>query len=225
MIRLLLVDDQHLVRAGLKMLCSAASDVEVVGEATNGQQAIRLAASVHPDVVLMDLRMPGVDGIAATSRILAARPSTRIVALTTFDDDDHLYPALAAGTCGFLIKDASPDELLDGIRRAAAGDSPFSPTVLKRLVTHAVAAKMAPAAPYQLDITAREREVLALVGAGLSNGEIADRLHVGVTTVKTHIASLLSKTSTPNRIRLAVLATQAGLVPESSGTQHQRVVG
>jgi DNA-binding NarL/FixJ family response regulator len=219
MIRLLLVDDQHLVRAGLKMLCSAASGVEVVGEATNGQQAIRLAADVRPDVVLMDLRMPGVDGIAATNRILAAHPATRIIALTTFDDDDHLYPALAAGACGFLVKDASPDELLDGIRRAAAGDSPFSPTVLRRLVTHAIESKVE-SAPRPLDVTAREREVLALVGAGLSNGEIADRLHVGVTTVKTHIASLLSKTGTPNRIRLAVLATQAGLVPESPGSQR-----
>jgi DNA-binding NarL/FixJ family response regulator len=201
------------------MLCSAASGVEVVGEATNGQQAIRLAADVRPDVVLMDLRMPGVDGIAATNRILAAHPATRIIALTTFDDDDHLYPALAAGACGFLVKDASPDELLDGIRRAAAGDSPFSPTVLRRLVTHAIESKIE-SAPPPLDVTAREREVLALVGAGLSNGEIADRLHVGVTTVKTHIASLLSKTGTPNRIRLAVLATQAGLVPESPGSQR-----
>lgn len=212
MIRVLLVDDQRLVRAGLRMLCSSATDISVVGEAGNGQEAVRLAEQVHPDVILMDIRMPGVDGIAATQRILAARPAARVVALTTFDDDDHLYPALAAGACGFLVKDAEPDDLIAGIRRAFAGDSPFSPTVMRKLVTRALAKTSSPALP---GVTAREREVLALVGAGLTNGEIAARLHVGVTTVKTHIASLLDKTGCPNRIRLAVLATQAGLVPQN----------
>ncbi|MBP2320339.1 DNA-binding NarL/FixJ family response regulator [Kibdelosporangium banguiense] len=185
---------------------------EVVGAAANGQDAVRLAARVHPDVVLMDLRMPGIDGIAATARILAERPATRIVALTTFDDDDHLYPALAAGACGFLVKDAAPEDLLDGIRRAVAGDSPFSPAVLRRLVSHAVQSRTdrTNAAPPPLDVTTREQEVLDLVAVGLSNAEIAARLHVGVTTVKSHIASLLAKTGCPNRIRLAVLAAQIG---------------
>ncbi|MBQ1010637.1 response regulator transcription factor [Micromonospora sp. M51] len=205
MIRVLLVDDQHLIRAGLRMLCDAQPDIEVVGEADNGREAIALAGRLVPDVVVMDLRMPGVDGITATSRILADRPTTRILVLTTFGDDDHLYPALTAGACGFLLKDAPPIELLDGIRRAAVGDSPFSPEVLRRLVQRAVHAR--PDAPPVLPgLTARERDVLDLVAEGLSNTEIADRLHIGVTTVKTHITSLMAKTDSPNRVRLALFA-------------------
>ncbi|MCG5436057.1 response regulator transcription factor [Micromonospora foliorum] len=205
MIRVLLVDDQHLIRAGLRMLCEAQPDIEVVGEADSGREAIPLAGRLLPDVVVMDLRMPGVDGITATSRILAERPTTRILVLTTFGDDDHLYPALTAGACGFLLKDAPPTELLDGIRRAAVGDSPFSPEVLRRLVQRAVHAR--PGSPPALPgLTARERDVLTLVAEGLSNAEIADRLHIGVTTVKTHITSLMTKTDSPNRVRLALFA-------------------
>ncbi|WCN79188.1 response regulator transcription factor [Micromonospora sp. LH3U1] len=203
MIRVLLVDDQHLIRAGLRMLCDAQPDIEVVGEADNGREAIPLAARLLPDVVVMDLRMPGVDGITATSRILAERPATRILVLTTFGDDDHLYPALTAGACGFLLKDAPPTELLDGIRRAAVGDSPFSPEVLRRLVQRAVHARSETPRPVQ-GLTAREQDVLHLVAEGLSNTEIADRLHIGVTTVKTHITSLMTKTDSPNRVRLAL---------------------
>ncbi|MEO3768957.1 response regulator transcription factor [Micromonospora sp. B9E7] len=205
MIRVLLVDDQHLIRAGLRMLCDAQPDIEVVGEADNGREAITLAARLLPDVVVMDLRMPGVDGITATSRILAERPATRILVLTTFGDDDHLYPALTAGACGFLLKDAPPTELLDGIRRAAVGDSPFSAEVLRRLVQRAVHARPEPPRAVQ-GLTAREREVLNLVAEGLSNTEIGDRLHIGVTTVKTHITSLMTKTDSPNRVRLALFA-------------------
>jgi len=204
-IRVLLADDQHLIRAGLRMLCDAQPDIEVVGEADNGREAIILAARLLPDVVVMDLRMPGVDGITATSRILAERPATRILVLTTFGDDDHLYPALTAGACGFLLKDAPPTELLDGIRRAAVGDSPFSPEVLRRLVRRAVHAR--PELPPVLrGLTPRERDVLVLVAEGLSNTEIADRLHIGVTTVKTHITKLMTKTNSPNRVRLALCA-------------------
>ncbi|MEU8179174.1 response regulator transcription factor [Micromonospora sp. NPDC049047] len=205
MIRVLLVDDQHLIRAGLRMLCNAQPDIDVVGEADNGREAIPLAGRLRPDVVVMDLRMPGVDGITATTRILAEHPRTRILVLTTFGDDDHLYPALTAGACGFLLKDAPPTELLDGIRRAASGDSPFSPEVLQRLVQRAVLAR--PETPRPVSgLTARERDVLDLVAEGLSNTEIADRLHIGVTTVKTHITSLMTKTGSPNRVRLALLA-------------------
>ncbi|MFI5491472.1 response regulator [Actinoplanes sp. NPDC051859] len=208
MIRVLLVDDQPLIRTGLRMLCEAEPDVTVVGEADNGRDATTLAARLTPDVIVMDLRMPGVDGITATSRILAARPATRIVVLTTFGDDDHLYPALAAGACGFLLKDAPPTELLDGIRRAAAGDSPFSQDVLHRLVQRAVAAQGGE--PRRIPgLTARERDVLDLVAEGLSNTEIGDRLHIGVTTVKTHVTSLMSKTGSPNRVRLALYARSA----------------
>ncbi len=205
MIRVLLVDDQHLIRAGLRMLCESAPDIEVVGEADNGREAISLATRLRPDVVVMDLRMPGVDGITATSRILADRPATRVLVLTTFGDDDHLYPALTAGACGFLLKDAPPTDLLDGIRRAAAGDSPFSQEVLRRLVHRAVHARTGSPEPVG-GLSAREQEVLRLVAQGLSNAEIAERLHIGVTTVKTHITSLMTKTGSPNRVRLALFA-------------------
>ncbi|MCW3842564.1 response regulator transcription factor [Micromonospora yasonensis] len=208
MIRVLLVDDQHLIRAGLRMLCDAQPDIEVVGEADNGREAISLAARLLPDVVVMDLRMPGVDGITATSRILADRPATRVLVLTTFGDDDHLYPALTAGACGFLLKDAPPGDLLDGIRRAAGGDSPFSPEVLRRLVQRAVHARAETPRPVD-GLTAREQDVLDLVAEGLSNTEIAERLHIGVTTVKTHITSLMTKTNSPNRVRLALYARGA----------------
>ena len=205
MIRVLLVDDQHLIRAGLKMLCEAEPDLEVVGEADNGRDAVTLAGRLAPDVVVMDLRMPGVDGITATGRILAERPATRVLVLTTFGDDDHLYPALTAGATGFLLKDAPPEELLDGIRRAAAGDSPFSQDVLRRLVRRAVDARAGAPRPLP-GLTGRERDVLDLVADGLSNTEIAERLHIGVTTVKTHITSLMTKTDSPNRVRLALYA-------------------
>lgn len=213
-IRVLIVDDQQLVRAGLRMLCETDDELEVVGQAASGGEAVRLAEQTTPDVILMDLRMPGMDGIRATERILAMRPSIRIVVLTTFDDDDHLYPALAAGACGFLVKDASPTDLLDGIRRAAAGESPFTQAVLQRLVDSAVSAREATTtsddfgAPQGL--TRREAEVLALVSTGLSNAEIAERLHLGVTTVKTHIGNLMTKTGATNRVRLAVLGATNG---------------
>jgi DNA-binding NarL/FixJ family response regulator len=219
-IRTLLVDDQQLVRAGLRMLCSAADGIEVVGEAEDGRQAVALVGQLVPHVVLMDLRMPGVDGITATRRILAARPSVRVLVLTTFDDDEHLYPALEAGACGFLAKDAAPEELLEGIRGAAEGRSPFSPHVLRRLVRRAVAAGGRPDGQERADaragtaavaLTAREREVLEFVVAGCSNAEIAEHLHIGVTTVKTHIAGLMTKTGSRNRVQLAVHAHHLGL--------------
>jgi len=204
-IRVLLVDDQQMIRAGLRMLCEAQPDVEVVGEAGNGRDAVVLAERLAPDVVVMDLRMPGGDGITATGRILAVRPATRVLVLTTFGDDDHLYPALTAGACGFLLKDAPPAALLDGIRRAAAGGSPFSEEVLARLVQRAVQARPEQPRPAG-DLTTRELEVLDLVAEGLSNTEIGERLHIGVTTVKTHITSLMTKTGSPNRVRLALYA-------------------
>jgi DNA-binding NarL/FixJ family response regulator len=212
-IRVLIVDDQQLVRSAVRMLCDSADDITVAAEASGGAEAVRLAAERLPDVVVMDLRMPGMDGTAATRRILADRPATRVIVLTTFDDDDHLYPALSAGACGFLAKDVDPQRLLDAIRRAADGETPFSPVVLRRLVARAVNATPADAGRDAdgLDITDRERDVLKLVVIGLSNGEIADRLHLGVTTVKTHIANLMTKTGCQNRVRLAVLGAQHGL--------------
>ncbi|WP_172386572.1 response regulator [Streptomyces sp. MNP-20] len=215
MIRLLVADDQPLVRMGLRMLFEQPGDIDLVGEADNGQAAVRLAESLAPDVILMDLRMPGVDGITATRRVLAARPATRVLALTTFDDDDHLYPALTAGACGFLVKDTPPPQLLDGVRRAARGEAPFSQAALDRIVARALDATSPPAGrsatASPAGLTARERQVLCLLGQGLANKEIAERLHLGVTTVKTHVANLMAKTCRANRIQLAVLAVQSGL--------------
>ncbi|WP_069163188.1 response regulator [Nocardia altamirensis] len=209
MIRVLLVDDQHLVRAGLRMLCETDAALEVVGEASTGTEGVRLVEQLCPDVVLMDLRMPGMDGIRATATILAARPQTRVLALTTFDDDDHLYPALAAGACGFLVKDASPADLLRGIHRAAEGDRPFSPEVLRRVVDTALSARATPVDhPALPGLTAREAQVLALVADGLGNAEIATRLHLGITTVKTHVTNLMAKTGSANRVQLAVLGAR-----------------
>ena len=204
MIRTLLADDQQLVRAGLRMLCDTTDDIEVVGEAAGGAEAIRLVERLAPDVVLMDLHMPGMDGTTATARIVAAHPAARVLVLTTFDDDEHLYPALSAGAQGFLGKDAPPEQLLDAIRRTAAGESPFSPDVLTRIVRTAVAAR--PDRPRLDGLTDRERDVLALLSEGLSNAEIAERLHVAVSTVKTHVTGLMTKTGVTNRVKLAVLA-------------------
>lgn len=212
MIRLLIVDDQRLVRAGLRMLCESTEDHEVVGEAADGEQAIRQAAELSPDVVLMDLRMPGLDGIEATRRIVGSGSGVKVLVLTTFDDDDHLYPALAAGATGFLVKDTAPTDLLNAIRRTVDGDLLFSPALLRRLVDRAVASGPGgeTAAADAVSLTAREQDVLALVGEGLGNQEIADRLHLGVTTVKTHVANLMDKTGCGNRVRLAVYSHKRG---------------
>jgi DNA-binding NarL/FixJ family response regulator len=204
-IRVMIVDDHPVVRNGLIGMFEGEAGFEVVGDADDGAEAVRRAGALAPDVIVMDLRMPGVDGITATARILADRPAARILVLTTFGDDDHLYPALTAGACGFLLKDAPPAALLDGIRRAAAGGSSFSEEVLGRLVRRAVDARPEPPRP-AAGLTGREQDVLDLVGEGLSNPEIAERLHVGVTTVKTHISSLMAKTGSPNRVRLALYA-------------------
>ncbi|MEU0539295.1 response regulator transcription factor [Nocardia sp. NPDC005978] len=214
MITVLLVDDQRLVRAGLRMLIESTADLRVVGEAANGVEAIRLAAELSPDLVLMDLRMPGLDGVAATERITASGARSKVLVLTTFDDDEHLYPALAAGATGYLVKDTEPGELLTAIRRTAEGDMLFSPPLLRRLVERVVAVtEPAESVPAQADTTPREREVLTLVGEGLSNQEIADRLHLGVTTVKTHVANLMDKTGCDNRVRLAVYAFRTARTP------------
>lgn len=208
MIRVLLADDQQLVRAGLRMLCEAATDIEVVAEAGDGAEAERLVHRHAPDVVLMDLSMPGTDGVTATGRIAAGAPASRVLVLTTFDDDDHLYPALTAGAHGFLAKDAAPEDVLDGIRRTAEGDPAFSPSVLRRLVLAATRTRQNAPAIDPDRLTPREREVFALVGEGLGNAEIAARLHLGVTTVKTHVSNLITKTGATGRVRLAVLAAR-----------------
>ncbi|GAB0108147.1 response regulator transcription factor [Nocardia sp. JMUB6875] len=207
MIRVLLVDDQRLVRAGLRMLVEATADLEVVAEAADGVAAVRAAAELRPDLVLMDLRMPGMDGVEATRRILAGG-SPKVLVLTTFDDDEHLFPALAAGASGYLVKDTEPEALVAAIRRVMDGELLFSPPLLRRLVRRAVDAPVETATA-AVDLTPREQEVLALVGEGYSNSEIAERLHLGVTTVKKHVAHLMDKTGCDNRVRLAVFAVRA----------------
>jgi DNA-binding NarL/FixJ family response regulator len=161
--------------------------------------------------------MPGMGGTTATQLILQARPTSRVVVLTTFDDDDHLYPALAAGACGFLTKDAAPKDLLAAIRQAAAGENAYSPQVLRRLVDSAVRSRTSVAAPDATltELSPRERDVLGCLGLGLTNQEIAERLHIGVTTVKTHVGNLMERTGSPNRVHLAILAVRHDLVPET----------
>lgn len=209
MTTVLLVDDQRLVRAGLRMLLESTPDLTVVGEAADGVEAVRLAAEHTPDLILMDLRMPGMDGATATAHIMASHPATKVLVLTTFDDDEHLYPALAAGASGYLVKDTDPDDLLTAIRRTNDGDLLFSPALMRRLVDRALTAAPGPAATAMTTpLTARERDVLALVAEGYGNQEIADRLHLGVTTVKKHIANLMDKTGSDNRVRLAIYAVR-----------------
>jgi DNA-binding NarL/FixJ family response regulator len=214
-IRVLVADDQALVRAGVRMLLQATGDMEVVDEAEDGAEAVRLAERHLPDVILMDLRMPRVDGLEAIKRVLAARPGTRIVVLTTFADDANVYAALRAGAVGFLVKDDEPERMVDAVRRAAAGEQLLAPSVLRRVVERFLAAEEQAAAPPPPGLTERELEVLALVGTGLSNAEIAEELHVGVTTVKTHIAAAMDKLGLRNRIQAAVVAHRTGLVDAS----------
>jgi DNA-binding NarL/FixJ family response regulator len=223
MIRALVVDDQGLVRAGVRVLLQTAPDIEVVGEAADGHEAVRLAERLRPDVVLMDIRMPRVDGIEATHRILATVPQTNILMLTTFAEDDDVYGALAAGAVGFLVKDGQPSDMIDAVRRAARGEPLLAPSVLARVVERARQSHLADrvsAAQPDADaetlarLTPRERDVLTLVGAGLSNADIAAELHVGVTTVKTHLVALLDKLGVRNRVQAGVLAHRLGLVDD-----------
>ncbi|MEV6982001.1 response regulator transcription factor [Sphaerisporangium sp. NPDC051017] len=217
MIRVVVADDQALVRAGVRMLLQAAGDMEVCAEACDGAQAVELAERHRPDVLLMDLRMPKVDGLEAIRRILAAWPSARIVVLTTFAEDENVYAALRAGALGFLVKDDDPERMVDAVRKASAGEPLLTPSVLRRVVERALAAEAAKpvVSPVEAALTEREREVLALVGTGLSNAEIADRLHVGVTTVKTHVSTAMDKLGVRNRVQAAVVAHRIGLVDSS----------
>ncbi|MEV0731417.1 MULTISPECIES: response regulator transcription factor [Polymorphospora] len=216
MIKVLLADDQALVRAGFRALLDAEPDITVVGEAADGAEAVRLAAQTRPDVVLMDIRMPGVDGLEATGRIVAdpGLGATRIVILTTFELDEYLFEALRVGASGFLVKDTEPVELLRGVRAVAAGDGLLSPRVTRRVIAEFAGRQRRPAVPSPaLDqLTDREREVVALVGEGLSNDGIAGRLMVSPATAKTHVSRAMIKLGARDRAQLVVFAYEAGLV-------------
>jgi DNA-binding NarL/FixJ family response regulator len=209
--RIVLADDQGLVRAGFRMILRGEEDLEVVGEAEDGHRAVELAATVSPDVILMDIQMPGLDGIEATRRITAAHPDVRVVVLTTFDLDEYVFAALRVGASAFLLKDAKETQLLSAIRVVADGGSLFAPAVTQRLIARFTepddrTARELPA------LTAREREVLVLVAKGLSNAEIAERLVISEHTTKTHVASLLQKLGLRSRVQAVVAAYESGLV-------------
>jgi DNA-binding NarL/FixJ family response regulator len=210
-IRVLVADDQSMVRAGFRMLLAGEEDIEVVAEATNGLEAIDKAARFHPAVVLMDIRMPELDGLQATRRILATDNAARILILTTFDLDEYVYEALRAGASGFVLKDDSPEQLIDAIRTVAAGEALLSPTITKRVIQKFVRLPR-PAPPKELDeLSDREQEVLRLMANGLSNGEIARELYISETTVKTHVTHILQKLNLRDRVQAVVLAHQTGL--------------
>jgi DNA-binding NarL/FixJ family response regulator len=212
-LRVVLVDDQHLVRAGLRALLERAPDITVVGEAGDGAVGLAVVRTERPDVVLMDVRMPGTDGLEAARRVLAdpALAGVRVVMLTTFDDDEYLFEAIRAGAAGFLLKDIAPDALREAVRTVARGDALLAPAVTRRVLA---AVAQAPAAdPGRLDgLTGREREVLAQVGAGRSNAEVGAALHISPDTARTYVSRLLAKLGARDRSQLVVIAYESGLV-------------
>jgi DNA-binding NarL/FixJ family response regulator len=216
MIRVLLADDQPLVRAGLRVLFEGEQDIAVEGEAANGEEALSLARHTRPDVVLMDIRMPGVDGLEATRQIAADEQlaAVKVLILTTFESDQYVFEALRAGASGFLLKDAEPTELLQAVRVVADGDALLSPSVTRRLIGEFLAAPEHHCSPpEQLDVlTEREREIMALVAKGLSNDEIAELLTISPATVKTHVSRAMLKLDARDRAQLVVLAYETGLV-------------
>lgn len=214
MIRIVVADDHALVRGGFRMILEAQPDIEVVGEAADGLEAVDLARRVGPDVVLMDVRMPGLDGIEATRQVTAASgEGPRVLMLTTFDLDEYVYRAIRAGASGFLLKDVPPAELVHAVRVVSAGDTLLSPAITRRLLEEFIRRPPPGQRPAELgELTGRESEVLALIARGLSNAEIAQRLFLGETTVKTHVTRILTKLNLRDRVQAVVLAYESGLV-------------
>ena len=214
MIRVLIADDQALVRGGFRLILEAQKDIEVVGEAADGREALALAAELSPDVVLMDIRMPELDGLEATRRLVADGDSPRVVMLTTFGEDDYVYDAMKSGASGFLLKDIRPEQLAEAVRVAAAGDALLAPSITRRLIEDFVR-RPPPGSglPDELsELTERELEVLRLIARGLSNAEIASTLFVSEATVKTHVTHVLTKLHLRDRVQAVVLAYESGLV-------------
>ena len=211
-IRVLVADDQSMVRAGFRMLLSGEEDIEVVAEAGTGLEAVEKAARFDPSVILMDIRMPELDGLEATRRILAADPEARVLVLTTFDLDEYVYEALRAGASGFVLKDDPPEQLLEAVRTVASGEALLSPAITKRVIREFT--RMArPSPPKELDdLSTREREVLRLIALGLSNAQIGQELFISETTVKTHVTHILSKLGLRDRVQVVVLAYQTGII-------------
>jgi DNA-binding NarL/FixJ family response regulator len=220
MIRVLLADDEALVRSGISAILGAEPDLTVVGEAGTGAEAVTLARDLAPDVILMDVRMPALDGIQATRRILersdgpgaASVPAPRIVVVTTFENDDYVYDALQAGACGFLLKRARPAEIVQAVRLAAVGDTLMFPAAVRDLALSRRRRQDSPARPFRHALTEREQEVLRLVAAGMSNAEIAERLFLGAETVKTHVGNVLGKLGARDRTQAVVIAYESGFV-------------
>ena len=225
-IRVLLADDQQLLRQGFKMILDADAGIEVVGEASDGSAAVEMASMLDPDVVVMDIRMPSMDGIEATRRIVANDPSARVLVLTTFDLDEYAFGALRAGASGFLLKDVRPEELSSAIRTVASGDAVVSPRITRRLLDEYayLLEAQSPAKPFSETLsrlTERERQVLAALAEGLSNSEIASRLYVSDATVKTHVGKILEKLGLHDRLQAVVFAFQSGMVtPDSRGAEE-----
>jgi DNA-binding NarL/FixJ family response regulator len=222
--RVLLADDQELMRMGFRMVIDTQPDIEIVGEAANGLEAVAAARSLEPDVVLMDVRMPELDGVQATRTIVDSQASARIIILTTFDLDEYVYAALRAGASGFLLKDAPPADLLSGIRAVASGDAVVAPSVTRRLLSNYAHRLPAPARlrdggedERMALLTAREREVLLEVAASLSNAEIAERLVLSEATVKSHVGRILSKLDLRDRVQIVVFAYESGLITPARG--------
>ena len=221
MIRVLLVDDQSLLRMGFRLILEAEPDMEVVGEAGNGATGVSMTSSLHPDVVLMDVRMPGTDGIAATRLITAASPAIKVLILTTFDLDEYVFAGLKAGASGFLLKDAPPAELLTAIRTVAGGDAVLAPTATRRLIDQFVPLLPDPGRLQDRDallskLTDREQTVFVQLAAGRSNREIADDLHLSEGTVKVHVGRILAKLDLRDRVQAVVLAYESGLITPGS---------
>jgi DNA-binding NarL/FixJ family response regulator len=223
-IRVLLVDDQPMIRTGFRYILEAEPDIIVVGESADGHAAIRDARSLQPDVLLMDIRMPGMNGIEATRQIVNTQPASHVIILTTFDLDEHVLDALRAGASGFLVKDGPADSLVEAIRTVAAGDAVIAPRITRRLLHQFASLDHTPPGPPPVSLeslTVREMDTFRAIARGLSNAEIADEFCVAETTVKTHVANILSKLALRDRIQAVILAYETGLVPDN--TSHGRV--